>query len=444
MAGTITFGGIGSGIDTEAIVTGLVKASSEQLNALKGRASDTHSAVSSLSDIASLLGRLKSSADALADVRSASAYTAAVNGTGVVATATGVALPGTFSVEVQSLAKEHRSYSDSFTAAATDALAQTGTIKFGVGTGTPASIAVTAADSLQTIADKINAAGLRVSASIFNDGTTNRLQIRGMDTGAASAVSITETGTALGLSKVANRFQAAGDSRVLIDGFTVTRPTNQIVGAIQGVTLAVTAETTSPAVVTVASDPASLGTKVKSVVDNFNAIVTKVHTLAGFGSTKGTSAVLSGDSTLRNITSSLSSAMQTNVGGTSKYQTLGSIGVSLTRDGTLSLDQGKLGAAMADDAAGVARVLAGDDKAGSGAMDIMSKLMSSLTQTGTGILTVKQTSLDTRAKSLDQSSTRENDRLTKYADDLRKQFTAMDSTVAGNNSSLSYLTKLYG
>lgn len=440
--GTITFGGIGSGIDTESIVTGLVNASSEQLNALKQRQTDTSSAVTSLSDISTLLSGLKNAATALSDVRDAKSYSASVAGDGVVATASGAALPGSFSVEVINLAKEHRSYSNTFTSS-TDALGQSGTLSLAVGTVTPTDIDISSTDSLNDIADKINAAGLRASASVFYDGTTYRLQLRGLDTGSANAITATESGTTLGLDDPDNTFQAATDAKVKIDGFTVTRPTNQITGAIQGVTLALTAPTTTNAVVSVASDPNALGTKVKAFVDAYNQVVTKIHVIAGFGTTKGTSAVLSGDSTLRSITSRLSDTLLATVPGAGTYNTLSSIGVSLNRDGTITLDQTKLSTAISTDTNSVAAVLAGAGT-GDGAMDVMKNLVTTFTQSSTGILSMEKDSMDSRAKSLGDSVTRENDRLQKYADDLRKQFTAMDTTVAGNNSDLSYLTKLYG
>jgi flagellar hook-associated protein 2 len=265
--------------------------------------------------------------------------------------------------------------------------------------------------------------------------------VRGLDTGAENAVTLGETGTNLGLSQPASLFQAAQDSSVLIDGFTVTRPTNQIVGALSGVTLALTAETTTPVTVTVASDPQGLQTKLQSVVDSYNAIVSKIHQTAGFGSTKGTDPVLQGDSTLRSITSRLTRVFQSTVAGSGTYETLGSIGLSLNRDGTLGVDATKLTKALQTDASSVTRVLAGAGD-GAGAMDTLSSLVKGMTQSG-GVIDARKEALESRAKSLRERADREEDRLNRYADTLRKQFTAMDTTVASNNSQLEYLIRLY-
>lgn len=437
MAGTITFGGIGSGIDVEGIIDGLVKASRGPISGLQSRAASTRAAATSINEISSLLSKLKASAGALAEVRDTKTYSVKSSSEAVVATASGLAAPGSFDVKVEALAKEQRSYSDSF-GSATTALGQSGTLELAVGAGSPVSIAVDAGDSLSSIADKINSAGLRLSASLFFDGSEYRLQLRGLDTGAANGLSISEGGgVALGLSKADNVVQAASDARAVIDGFTVTSATNQISGAIQGVTLALTATTTDPVTVKVDADPNALRTKLEAVVNDYNAVVKAIHGAAGFGSVKATNPVLAGDSTLRTVTNRLSSAVMNGVDGGGKYTTLGSVGVSLTRDGLLSLDSAKLDKALGEDPSAVSAVLAGvsgDD----GAMDVLKALTSSMTDSVDGLLTSRNKALNDRAKSIDERINREDERLQRYADQLRRQFQAMDETVSASNANLSY------
>ena len=63
-----------------------------------------------------------------------------------------------------------------------------GDISLQVGSGVPALVNVLATDSLTDIAAKINQSGQRVGPSVLFDGTTYKLQVRGLDTGAANAV----------------------------------------------------------------------------------------------------------------------------------------------------------------------------------------------------------------------------------------------------------------
>jgi flagellar hook-associated protein 2 len=436
MTGTISFGGVGSGMDTESIVTGLVSASSGSLNSLKSRATETDSAVSTLSSVSSLLSALQKSVGALADARDAASYSATSSSSAIAVSANGTAQPGAYSITVNKLAKEQRNYSTTF-ASSTTALAQSGTMNLKVGSGTAVDIAVNDTDTLEDIASKINASGARISASIFNDGTNYRLQVRGLDTGAAN--SVTFAGLDLGLP--GNQVQAAQDSSVQIDGFTVKRPTNQIAGAIQGVTLALTQESpTTPVTVNVGSDNSGTQKKIQAVVDAYNAVVNKVHTAAGYGTQKAASATLSGDSALRSITQRLSDTLTSRITTGSQFTSLASLGLSSNRDGTLVLDSTKLTSALEKDAAGVTSVLAGAN-GGRGVMDIMSDLVKGMTAAG-GTVALRSDSLTSRAKSLRDQAGREQDRLSRYGETLRKQFTAMDTTVAGNQSLLSYLTRL--
>lgn len=440
MAGTISFGGIGSGLDTESIVTGLVNASSGSLSSMKSKAASINAAVSTFSEVGSLLGTLKSAVAALSDTSGVKSYTGKSSDASVTVSAASTAAAGQWNVDVLSLAKEQRTYTNAF-ASRTTALGQAGTLTLQVGaTGTPSNISISATDTLDDIATKINDAGLRVQTSVLYDGTSYRLQVRGLDTGAANAITFGESGTTLGFTTPANTKQAASDAQVKIDGFIVSRPTNKIDGAIAGVSFTVTKEATS-SVVSVEADPNALTTKLQSFVSAYNAVVTKVHSAAGFGTTKASNPVLAGDSTMRGLTDRLAKGMLTTVTGAgSLHQTLGSLGVSLNRDGTLALDSAKLTSALTSNPDGVVKVLAGasgDD----GAMDVLSKVVDSFNQSGTGLIAARKDALASRAKTIDGRVTSEQARLDRYAELLRKQFQAMDQSVSISNTQTDYLNK---
>src|SRR6185503_5049484 len=112
--------------------------------------------------------------------------------------------------------------------------------------------------------------------------------------------------------------------------------TNQVTGAIRGVTLALTAESATPVTVAIDNDPDSLKTKLNTLVDTYNQVVSKVKDLSGTSAAKAKDDNLKGDSTLRSLISRLSSALQTQ-SGSGAYQTLGSVGLSIDRSGKLSL-----------------------------------------------------------------------------------------------------------
>jgi flagellar hook-associated protein 2 len=451
MAGTlptITFGGIGSGMDVEGIITGLVNANKTTLTALTTKSQGLKSAASTLSSVGTTLGNLKTAADALKGLTDVASFTAASsNAAAIVGTAAGNAQPGTYAIQVNSLAVEQRTYSGAF-ASSSASLGQSGFLTLGVGSST-AQISVNGSDSLAGIATKINGAGLRVAASVFYDGSQYRLQVRGLDTGAANAVTFNENGTALDLNgdgtnpNGGKTVQKATDASITIDGFTVKQPTNQIVGVIPGVTLAVAQTTTTPVNVTVASDPTSLSNKINAVVGAYNAAINSIHSIAGYGSTKPQVAQLAGDSALRTITTELSQTMSAAQLGQGMVATLAQLGLQQTRDGTLQFDSTKLATALTQDPTSVEKLLGRATGATTGgAMANLSDIVNSITDSVNGVLTLRSKSLTDQAKKLDDQATQEQTRLDDYTTKLRTQFSAMDTAVAANNSLITQLQKI--
>jgi len=444
MAGTISFGGIGSGMDTEGIVTALVGVERQGETAIQTKLTGTNSSISNLSSISSLLSKLKSASDALDTATEIGSYKATSANAAIVASSNGLAAPGKYSIQVDKLAKEQRTYSNTIAAVGT-ALNQAGTLKLGVGSGATKDIAIVATDTIDDVIGKINSSGLRMTASSFYDGTAYRIQLRGQDTGAANALSITETGTTLGFGVPANTVQAAQDAQIKLDGFTIKSATNQVTGAIRGVTLALTAESTDPVTVGIDSDTSALKTKLGTFVDSYNAVISKIKDLAGSGTVKAKDTNLAGDSTLRSITSRLTSALQTVTSSSSTYKTLGSIGLAVDRTGKLALDSTKFDAAIAADSAGVTKLLAGTDSTTpGGVMSIVSNAVDVFTKTGSGLIAGRTDAMTATVKRLQDRIDAEEVRINRYADQLRKQFTAMDQSVAAWNAQSTYLTKQFG
>jgi flagellar hook-associated protein 2 len=438
---TITFGGVGSGIDTEAIISGLLGASQGPLNRVKLQNTQTGAAISSLSDIGSLLAKLKDSLSALDTVQEIGSFKVSSSDKAVVASATGAAQAGSFEINVKQLASAYKAYSEPLgVSQSSQALNQQGTLSLSIGDQTK-DLEILATDSLDTVIQKVNTSGLRLSASSFYDGSQFRMQIRGLDTGAENDVTLTENGTNFGFA--ANLKSTGQDAEFDVDGFSVTSKTNQVQGAISGVTLALSKVTTDadgtlhPVNVTVDSDPEAFGTKLKTIVDSYNAVVNKIHTEAGFGTVKGSNPQLTGDSSLRSITNQLTKALQGTI-GTGKFQTLRSIGVELKNDGTLKLNSTTLQAAVAADPDAVAKVLAGDDDQVLGFADLLASVATNMTG-DKGTLQARQDGLAARQKQLTDRADIEQKRLDRMEEMMRKQFTQMDQLVSSSQAQMKFL-----
>lgn len=440
MAGTISMAGLASGMDVNGMIDALVKANSARLSVMQSRVNATKAASTAISDVGSLLAKLKTSVDGLSDSSLVQGLGASSSDTALGASVTGAASSGRYSVVVDALAQEYRAYTDPV-ADSSEPLYQSGTMTIQVGDGPATNIDIEGVDSLDSIAKRINEANIGVKVSTFNDGTQVRLQIRGVDSGAGNEVTI--TGLDLGVNKEGNAKQQAQSAHLLIDGFDVYSKTNQIAGAIPGVTLTATKKTTDAATIEIKSDPENIKSKIQAVVSAYNSVIGKVQSLAGYGSTKATNEMLAGDSTLRRLTSKMSSTIMTVVPTDSSYQTLNSIGISLNRDGTLAFDDSKLTKALATNPDAVMKVLAGSSSS-DGVMDIMGDLVDTFNRTGDGLLMNKRTTLEGNAKRMQDRAGDEQSRLDNYRAQLERQFQAMDDAMTSANSTSVYLTKISG
>lgn len=437
----ITISGIASGLDVNSIVDGLVAAEKLPLDRLTTQKTNVTAARDTFTTIASKLATLRTAAADLANPVHFSSFAASSSDSAVVSTVTGVASTGSFDVQVTSLAREQRTYS-STQSSSTAALGLTGSLSIKVGAGTAIDVAYDSSDSLTAIATKISSSGARVSASVLFDGTSYRLQVRGLDTGATNAVTFGDPGDTLGLAIPDNTFQPASNAVLLVDGIEVQRPTNQIVGVIPGVTLAITKKTTAPATINVASDPEGLAKKIQTLVSAYNDVVSASHFAAGFGTLKASNQVLSGDSTLRGALDKLARVIGTPVAGASgKYKTLTAVGLASKADGSLALDTGKLTSALATDPASVARLFVVDaPTASTGAMGTLKTVIDQLTLGSTAPITNRISAFSAQMTRIDTDSASIQRHLDTFAVNLRARFTAIESIMSKNKLKTDALT----
>ncbi len=432
---TISLGGIGSGIDTGALVDGLMGAARLPLSQLDARKRFIDGASTTISTFSSRLSALKTAALALSTTVGFSAFSASSSDAAVVASVTGGASTASYAVEVNALARAQKNRSDVF-ASPTSALGMEGTLSLQIGAGDPTDITVTATDTLTDIANKIGGSGARVTASLMNTGSGYRLLVHGRDSGAENAFTMTETGTTLGLGGLGSRYETAQDASFTVDGIAVTSKTNQVSGVVPGLTLALTKVTTSPATVGVAGDTNQLKSKVQALVTAYNAMVSTARSATGFGSTKADNPVLAGDRSVRESLARVSRLVGDAVPGTSgRYTTLASVGITLKRDGTMSFDNTKMETALAADAAGVAKLFVTD--AGIGSSGVMKKLMTAIDSLVLGATSPVQARLDalsSQSVALTKSRERLVLRLEAYETQLKKQFTVMDQVVSKYNA----------
>lgn len=442
MTSPITFSGLASGIDSAALIDALVKSAQVPITKLQTQKSNFSSQSKQISDIKTKLTTLQTATAALDTKSEALGNKSTSSNANVMSvTAAGGAAMGTFKVEVTSLAQSERTYSNPVSGQSTAGLVGTGTLSLKVGSGDAVDVEITADDTLDSVAKKINASGAAVSAGVVNDGKGNyRLQVSGTQAGAANAIAFTEGGSlSLGLTDPLNEKQPAADAVVKVDGIEISSASNTVSGAVPGVTLNLTDLGSS--VVKVDRDSDGLKTKLSTFVTAYNDVMKTLNAAFTFtGVTKGTDT-LAGDTTMKQLQSQLRNMVsRVSSNGDSSLTMLSSIGISSSRDGTLTFDDAKYTKAVAKDYEGVASLLAGRTD-GTGLMKQISDGLTSYTKAD-GSLKVKIDSLAQRNKNIDKTITSMQSRIDKYQETLEKQFTALEQTIGGLNSQSSSLNSI--
>lgn len=442
---SITFSGLASGIDSESIITQLVAVETQPITTLQTKQQANSTKSSKLGQLNTKLQALQTAMKALDTSSEANPTSVTSSDTSIfTVSSTGGVSTGRYDVRVEQLAKAGRIYSDGVSGRGTTGLFGAGTIQIKVGEADSVDISVDSTDTLDSVVSKINASGADVTASVLYDGTNYRMQIAGKQTGAANALTLTELGTTLGLATPTNVVSSAQDARMTIDGVSVTRSTNTFENVLAGVTI--TAQNVSSTGTTqrldVANDTTSLETKIQAVVDAYNAVNSFITTESTFNGTAKGAESLVGDSTLRSVQSRLRSTFVAPINGLSgKYNTFGSIGVTMQRDGSLSLDATKLTTALSADPTSVTNILT---KETDGLATRIDAVIDSFTNSSSGVLQQRMTSLSKLNKQLDTQIDSIQTRIDKYESTLRAQYAALETTMSTLNGQKSQLEAILG
>jgi len=367
---TISSTGVGSGLDVQSIVSQLVAIERRPLVALQTTATKYQTQLSVYGKIKSQVSALGDAAAVLASNSGWNAQKAtSSNAAAVSVTAGSTAVSTAMSVKVLQLAQVQAVTSTGVTAGS--AVGATGTLSIQLGTWTggafaagstaAASVTVSATDSVSVIAAAINSANAGVTASVLNDGTSERLVVRSTSTGAASGFSITPTGGNAALSAYgftdstvtapssSGMFmgQSGQDASLEVNGVALTSSTNAMTNVMPGVSLQLLQTTTSAVDISVTQDPDAVQKNIQTFVDAYNALNQTIADATKYVAATKTGGPLQGDSTTLGLQTALRSMLASNSTGSS-FSNLSEIGLERQKDGSLTINATKLNAAKLD------------------------------------------------------------------------------------------------
>ncbi|MDR1855429.1 MAG: flagellar filament capping protein FliD [Azoarcus sp.] len=417
---------MGSGLDLESLVTGLMNVERQPLETLKTQLSSYNTKISALGTLTSKLSALQTAAKNLQPATLQTAldkfgtFTGKVGNESVAGVEAGTgAIAGSYSLEVSQLA----------TAQKTSLKGLDASQQLDITVGGTTYNFTAASNTLESMANAVNSSDSGISATVVNDGSGNQYLVLTGKEGASNNFTVSG-GATTGATETT--IQNAQSAQFKLDGISITSESNTVKDAVAGVTLNLKATNAgSPTTVSVTAD---YGDKIKeslnAFVTAFNAVVSSVKSLGSYDSETGEAGTLNGHRVLRETQTALRSLVnEQSASGLS----LNSLGITFTSDGTLSLDADKLAKAVANDPAAVANFTS---EIGSRFNSGVDKLIT----TG-GTVQSATDSLKTSVTNLEKRQTALETRLESVEARYRSQFSALDTLMASMNSTSSYLTQ---
>lgn len=387
MATTISSTGVASGIDWNSLISAIIQQDGQPVQALQAQQAANNNRIAALQKMQTEMTALSTSLGTLNgtsfDARTVTSSDS--TNTYVTATASGAAT-GSYDVQVSQVATAGR-ISPTLSGGLPTNLAVANPLTTSIFSGTSASFAIQGTDgtirtltlsgsnnNLYGLRDAINALatpdpnvpgskGLGVSATVVNTGSganpyqlvlTSNTTGLGTTNGVVTLADVTSGGAVntLGISAgtvdsmtapttisgglTSTGSNVAQDAVFSVNGVQLTRTTNTVTDAVNGVTFNLKqGGQTGTTNLSVAVDTGTITSAMQDVISKFNTLVNDYHSAAASG------GALAFDTSARAFISQVRSALSgvpSGLSSTAPYQSAGVLGLQTNQDGTLSLD----------------------------------------------------------------------------------------------------------
>jgi flagellar hook-associated protein 2 len=405
-------GSSSSGIDVTSAVDAAMEAIEEpeiqweeDETTLNTQTSDLDSVETDVETLQSSLTALSDSNGALASMSATSSDTSLVE-----ASAASGTTAGTHSIVVSNIATAASWVSDTVASSSTTLASGSFTLQVGSGTATTIQIG-SSDDTLTELASNINSQDLGVTASVVTDSSGARLAIVSNNTGSANAVTVSN---ASGLTFT--QASKGEDASLTVDGISIDSASNTVTGAVSGLTLnLVGADANETVSVSVTPDSSAVESAINSFVSAYNTAIGDVNTQ--YTVSDNAEGPLAGDATIQMLQTSLLSSGSYSGGGNG-VATLADLGITMNKDGTLTVDSATLDNAVENNFSAVQNFLLGTSS--DGFVSYLNTQLNTLTASGNGAFTIDLQSIATQISGLKTEVTN----FQTYADDQQKLLTA--------------------
>jgi flagellar hook-associated protein 2 len=459
--------GLGSGLDTTAIVKALVDSDKAAKQGQIDRATKTNAAnISGIGTLKSLLATFQSTLDSLGSTTTpqfTGVSATSANNTALTVAATNSAVSGTYSINVTQLATSSK--------VATAAFAGGASSQVGAGTltisqaGKDYTLDVPADGTLQSVRDAINSkySSSGLTANIVTDNFGSRLVVGSTKTGAGSDISLSgiaslaaDGSTLMGTPSATSSgsIGLAKDAVFTVDGLSMTSPTNKLSNVISGLDMTLLVANSGPTTVTVATNTDGLKASIQKFVDAYNAVAKAVTSLTKPSTdADGNSvpAALTGDSLPRSLLAAIRAPLS-ETGAGDKLTVLSQLGITTNQTtGALDFNSTKFTAALNEKQLGgeIQTLFTGEN----GLIERMKDALAPYTvnkadpndpkKTIDSILTARSKNLDVLKAKLSADQAALDRRIETLTAVLTKKYNDMDTLVGKLKATASNITSMF-
>jgi flagellar hook-associated protein 2 len=446
--------GAGSGIDVKSLAQSLVDAEkTPKKERIDAKITKTEARISGYSAIKFALSTLKTAFGKLNDASDFSSIQPSntqPSAFGVSASTNAEA--GSYSIAVLETAKAQRTASSSFAARDTPlngGVAFQLNLTIGAVTTDPIDVTTTTPAGMVSA---INGAKLGVTAQLINTGSGHQIVLTG-DTGVANTFIMTTSGTnptdPVSTITFSQSLQDATDASFTVNGLPVTRSTNTVNDVIDGVTLELFAKTAVDSVGAPIAARLDLNRDNAGIKGNIQGLVTAYNDLAASLDILGDSAseveefggALAGDNLLQSVRKQVRDMITSN--STTPGTTIKAgrdVGLSIDRNGKLTLDDAKLDKALQNNFGEVVTMFSAGTNNKSiystapagmagGAINKLEKMLLS-----TGLIDTQSQNATKQIAKYKEELTVLEERMQKLMTRYTSQFSIMESIVGNSNS----------
>jgi len=304
------------------------------------------------------------------------------------------------------------------------------------------TIQLTAHDTLESLKNKIASSGMKITASVLDDGSSRpyhlaltsqrsgRLGQFIVDASQISALAFAET------ARGRDALLAAGGSNASL---LLASPTNQFKTALPGVVLEVRQPSSSPVGVAVESSDADVLGSAQAMVDNYNRFRQKYNEYTKYDALTNQGGLLFGDAAALRMDNDFAALFTGRLNGAGSLQTLGNVGIRMKSDGTLELDSAALKARFASDPKAVRDFFATAEK---GFAARLSALIERVSGKDVSMLAQRFKALDATISRNQTAIDAMTARLTRHRERLEADFLRVETAVAKMQNSLAMLNAI--